>query len=102
MTPITTSEDEAPIRLGIRTQFALHKHESAGQILYEVKRKQADLLAHKILEHDKFFNVLIDKEYGSMRADVLCFTQEEYNIALKKQFMAGIKHAENFMPTWDK
>lgn len=102
MTPITSTQDEVPLRLAIQSQFAVHSHDNLGYLLHEIKRKQAHQLAEKILSEDKFFKLDIDKEYGSMRADVICLTQEEYANILKEKFKAGIQHAQGYMPAWGK
>jgi len=100
MTPITSTEDQIPLRLSIRTEFALHDHETMGQVLYEVKNKQARQLAEKILSIPKFFELKADSAYGAMRADVICLTQEDYTNILRERFKAGVDHARGFMPEW--
>jgi arginine utilization protein RocB len=100
MTPITSSEDEVPLRLGIRTEFSIHPHETLDRLLHEIKYNQARKLAQKILDKEKFFSLKIDKDYGQMQADVIVLTQEEYTNILKAKFKAGMDHARGFMPEY--
>ena len=98
MTPITDTDNIPPMRLTMVQQFAVHQHESLGEITRLVRSKIARELAEKIVHEDKFFSLKIDGIYGSMRTDCIVLTQQEYADFALENFKKGLQHAQGFMP----
>lgn len=101
MTPIYDTND-VPLRLHIQQQFATHQHEELDAVVRILREKNSRLLAQKILDEKKFFDLKIERGYGSLRSSVIVMTEEEYAAKLESQFKAGLRHAQGFMPTWEK
>lgn len=101
MTPIYDTND-VPLRLHVQQQFATHQHEELDAVLRILKEKSARMLAQKILDDKKFFDLKIERGYGSLRSSVIVMTEQEYADKLQSQFKAGALHAQGFMPKWEK
>lgn len=102
MTPITDSNNLPPVRLVMIQQFATHQHMSPGEILHLTRTKIARELAEKIIREDKFFELKMIGEYGSLRTDCIVMTQQEYADFAREKFKQGLQHAQGFMPVWEK
>lgn len=102
MTPITDTNDLPPLRLWVRQQFATHQHESLGEVMHIVRTRIARELAEKILQEDKFFELSVERGFGTMRTDIIVMTKQEYADFAREKFKQGLQHAQGFMPTWEQ
>ncbi len=97
MTPIEQTKPEV-LQLQVRQQFAVSKYESNEEVIHIIRQKAARMLSERIMDEPKFYNLKIDKSYGELRVDVMVMTQVEYMDLCKRQFKAGLEHAQGFMP----
>ena len=101
MTPIVTDKD-SPLELHIRQQFAISQHESNGEVIRILQQKTARVLAEKIMEEKRFYNLDIQGQYGTLRTDVIVMTVDEFFDWSKRKFKQGFDHAHGSMPmTWE-
>ena len=102
MTPIYDQNTvDKFVRLSVNSQFAVHQHESFGEVLSVIKEQQARKLAQKIQIEKKFFDLKIDSGYGTLRSSIIVMTDQELADLLREQFRKGVDHAQGFMPTWE-
>lgn len=100
MTLITDNTNLPPIRLAIKQEFCIYKHQELGLILHETRSKMARALAEKILSEHRFFSLEVGNMYGSARADCIVLTEQEYVDFAKEKFQQGMQHAQHFMPIY--
>lgn len=102
MTPISDQNTaDKFVRLSVRSQFVTHQHESFGELENLLRVEQSRKLALDIMSHRKFFELNIDRDYGTLRADVIVMTTQELLDMQKEYFCKGVNHVQNFMPKWE-
>ena len=102
MTPISDQNTlNTFTRYSVNTQFATHQHESFGELVSLIEEQQARNLAKKIISDQKFFDLKISSDYGSIRADIIVMTNQELADIMREYFRKGVDHAQGFMPRWE-
>ena len=82
------------VRLSVITQFAIHQHESSGELENLLKVGQSRKLALDIMSHRKFFELNIGRVYGTLRADIVVMTSQELSDMQKEYFRKGVSYAQ--------
>lgn len=102
MTPISDQNTaDKFVKLAVRSQFVIHQHENFGEIENLLRVEQSRKLALDIMSHRKFFELKIDRDYGTLRADIVVMTNQELADILREHFHKGVDHAQGYMPKWE-
>ena len=96
MTPIATDKD-IPLELHVRQQFAISKHESNGEIINILRQKTARMLVDKIMDEQRFYDLKIEGDYGTLRTDVIVMTVDEFFDWSKRKHKEGFDRAQGYM-----
>ena len=103
MTPIASIEKPQQCELHVRQQFAISQHESNAEVIHILRQKTARMLAEKIMDDPRFYELKIEGAYGTLRTDIIVITVDEYFDLCRRKFKDGMEHAQGFIPKprWD-
>jgi hypothetical protein len=76
-------------------EFAVRERETA-ELLSLTRGKVVRACAELIAAEDKYFSTQIKNGYGRTCVDVVVMTHDELAELMRKQFRAGIDHAQGF------
>lgn len=102
ITTIHSSQTLPKRRLTFRSSFAYDPSVSIGELIVHTQYDSARAIADAIIKEPKFYDVKLEAGYGTVTANAIVITEEEYNELCMYHFKKGLEHYRYSTSMWDK